>query len=151
MLMIDIPDLSRALLTASLTIIGGVIIIVVGQIIEKFYIAPYDRFRRTLGDVSFNMIYYANVYTSPGLGDKATLDEASNKLRSLASQLLSDSSAVNGYWFFAATRLIPARRQVGEAAGKLIALSNSVYKGDVFVIDKWRKEVSSLLRLDIFQ
>lgn len=150
MFQIDFPELSRALLTASLTILGGIAVFVVGQIVEKFFIDPLDKFRRTLGDISFNMIYFANIYTSPGIGDKETMDETSRKLRELASRLISDSQAINGYRLFSLLRFIPTREHVRESTNKLLALSISVHRGDVIMTDQWRKDISSLLRLGIF-
>ena len=38
---IDVPELSRALLTASLTVLGGITIFVAGQLIDKFFIDPW--------------------------------------------------------------------------------------------------------------
>lgn len=144
---IDISELSKAILTALLTIFGGIIIFVVGQFVEKFFNTPLEGFRRTLGEISFNMIYFANIYTNPGTDDRDTRLEVSRKLRSLASQLISDSYAVNGYWLFSLIRFIPPRKRVNEAANNLIGLSNSVFNGNVLHIDEWRKNISSSLRL----
>ncbi len=70
---IDVSNLYNAILTAVLTIIGGIIIFVVGQFVEKFFITPLEGFRRTLGEISFNMVYFANIYMSPGTDNHETL------------------------------------------------------------------------------
>lgn len=143
-------ELTNAIVTALLTILGGITIFVIGQIVEKFFLSPLEAFRRTLGEIAFNMIYFANIYTNPGPGDRDTRIEASRKLRTLASQLVADSYAVNCFWFFVLFRFIPSRKKVNEASDKLIGLSNSVFEGNILLIDEWRKDISSLLRLHIF-
>jgi len=150
MLPIDVAELSKAMLTAILTIFGGVIVFATGQFIEKFFVAPLDRFRRTLGDLAFNMIYFANIYTNPSNNVDETRLALLHKLRNLAARLISDSYAINGYWVLSLFKFIPPRKQVNEAANKLIMLSNSISDGDVLAIDQWRKDISSLLRLRIF-
>jgi len=142
--------MEQGLITAGLTVLVGVIVFVSQQIIERFFVAPLSEFRQTLADVSYNMIYYANIYTSPGIGEDDAQVKASEKLRDSAAKLISTSYMINGYTILWLLRRIPSRRQVNEAANLIIMLSNSAFRGDVQQIEAWSKRVSKLLRLHIF-
>ena len=143
-------ELLTAGLAAFFTVLVGVSVFVSQQIVEKFFITPLNDYRRTVADVSFNMIYYANVYTNPGTGDHDTQVKASEKLRESASKLISTSYMINGYWILQLFRQIPSRKQVNEAANLIIMLSNSTFRGDVQQIETWSKRISKLLNLHIF-
>lgn len=143
-------ELFTAGLTALFTVVIGVIVFVSQQIIEKFYITPFSEYRRTLADISYNLIYYANVYTNPGTGDHDTQVKVSEKLRESASKLISTCHMINGYWILRLFRLIPSRKQINEAANLITMLSNSTFRGDVQQIMDWNKRVSKILNLHIF-
>src|SRR2546427_7979563 len=53
------------LLTFVLTVMGGVSVLVIGQIIVRFFIEPVHELRKTIGDVGDVLIYYAHLYMRP--------------------------------------------------------------------------------------
>jgi hypothetical protein len=54
-------DVDKIILTSIGTIIGGLIILAVGQIIIKFFIDPYQEYRKLLGEIVDVLTFYANV------------------------------------------------------------------------------------------
>lgn len=121
-------ELTKIFLTSALTIIGGVFVYVTGQIISKFFIDPIHKQAEIIGEISDALVYYAREYTSPGRLKKEMLNEASNKLRQLASLLKAKTYVIKWYSLFELPGWIPKLKAVEEASKYLIALSNSVYK-----------------------
>jgi hypothetical protein len=138
---------SEPLLTASLTVITGLIILVFGQLVEKFFIEPLLERSRTLGKISFALIYYANVYSNPGFTRPEQADEASKNLRNLAAKLISTTYAVNGYSILSLLRIVPSKGNVHEATHLLIGLSNAVYLPNPISNADKPSEIARLLRI----
>lgn len=122
-------ELEKIFLTSSLTIIGGIIIYVVGQIILKFFIEPIHKQSEIVGDISDALVYYAREYSSPGRLKKEMLDEAHNRFRQLASILKARSYTIKYYNFFEICKLIPKIKSIEQISSELIGLANSVHGG----------------------
>ncbi len=120
--------MSKVLLTSSLTIIGGVIIYVLGQIIEKFFIKPIFDQKQIIGEIFDSLIFYANIYANPHMdGLKNSYDEASKKFRQQSSLLLVKTNLIPGYNFFANLNITLKRDNILKAHTELVRLSNGVY------------------------
>ena len=50
-------DLEKILLTSASTILGGVIVFVIGQLVSKFLIEPIHELRKAVGEVQFYLAY----------------------------------------------------------------------------------------------
>jgi len=135
-----------ALITAVLTIIGGVIIYVTGQIISKFFIDPYHEYRKTVGEIVSTLVYYANVSART---KEDRQHEASSAFRQKAARLLASTEQIPLYDWLARRRWIrlPPRESVDNAFRGLIGLSNAVYGNDWEHIDSHRKKIVDSLRL----
>lgn len=142
---IDTVELSKILFTAFITVFTGVIVLVVGQLLQRFFIEPLNEFSRTVGEIAFALIYYANVYA--GTTSHEEILEASKTLRKLAAGLIPSVYAVHGYTFFALLGFVPKKRQVNEATNRLIVLSNSLFHSDFSVVEENRTSVQKLLRI----
>ena len=55
-------ELFKIFLTSGLTITGGVLIFVLGQMILKFVIEPIHEFNKLKGEIAYSLVFYANVY-----------------------------------------------------------------------------------------
>jgi len=53
--------MSNIFVTSGLTILGGIIIFVGGQILTKFIIEPFYEQSKLIGEIANSLIYYANV------------------------------------------------------------------------------------------
>ncbi len=122
-------EVYKIFLTSALTIIGGVIIYSLSQIISKFLIEPINKQAETIGDISDALVYYAREYSSPGRLRREMLDEAHDRLRKLASLLTARTYMIVWYSFFQKIGFVRDLKSVETASRKLIGLSNSVYGG----------------------
>lgn len=115
-------------MTIFLTILSGVIIFVLGQLTLKLLIEPIHECRRTITDIAFSLIDYANIYGNPGVAGNEAEKQASKELRRLSSCLNAQMYLIPYYRFISKIFGLPSRNRVVEAASNLIGLSNGVVK-----------------------
>ena len=66
-----------------MTIISGVFVFILGQLVLKLIIEPIQEFRKTLADIAFALIEYANIYSNPGYAGNELENKASEEFRKL--------------------------------------------------------------------
>lgn len=139
-------DLTKILLTSSLTVIGGVLVFVVGQLLGKFVIEPVQELKKLLGEIRFALVFHAQAILTP-VGDKAGEDEAQKALRKLSCDLRSKTSAIPFYrgWSMISRGFLPRKENALEASKQLMGLSNSVHQPDRS--DKNAARISKIERL----
>lgn len=142
---IDWIELSRAVLTASLAILGGLTVLVIGQLIEKFYIHPLHAQARLIGEISFALLYHAEQYIHPD-PDRPEAYEARNYLRSLAARLIATTYTVRGYPVFRLLGWVPPLAEVNTAVLKLLELAAGSEQ-EAAKNERRRSEVYTLLRI----
>jgi hypothetical protein len=140
-------DLLKILLTSGLTIVGGLVVYVFGQIATHFFIDPYHEYRKTVGDIADTLVYYANVYMNPGSSERERMDEASKILRQKASLLRVRAYAIPRYTCFVRLKLVPPLENITKASAALIGLSNNIHSGNFEHNEKRRDEIIRALRL----
>ena len=145
--MIAAIDIGSALVTSALTILGGVLLFGMGQVLTRFYLDPLERLRQLIGKIAFSMDYYANQLFGGQKGDKAR-----TAFRRQACQLREMSQALPNYDFFAKyLKLVPDKRNVEKASSLLICLSNTPEKQDgVAQPSQDMKQIQVLLGLKSF-
>ncbi len=139
------------------TVIGGVLIFVIGQICVKFIIEPLHECRKCIGEITFAIIYYANIYSNPCNSNKQFLEsseehkqrveEVSTKLRQFASEINAKSQMIPLYSILSFFKLVPKRSNIVEGAKRLIGLSNSVAVGYPKHNIKYQDEITSNLNI----
>ncbi len=144
-------DLWKIALTSSLTVIGGIFVLAVGQLLQRFFIEPIQEQAKVIGEIVYTLAYYGPVYANPGmpaiLGPRGDLiPETEDALRQNASRLLATTAAVRWYGL-ARTVRTPSRNDVLEAAHTLIGLSNSIRTGSPQENIQKRDLVLRLLRI----
>lgn len=135
-------------LTASVTILGGVAIFVLGQLAAKFFIEPIHEQYKIIGDIAYHLVYYANIYSNPGIDMVEIRNEASTTFRQSACKLRATTHTIFWYKLWQLLRLIPKQRDVYEASRLLIGLSNSMFRESMgnMIVDRDRpSEVGKLL------
>jgi hypothetical protein len=120
-------EITKILVTSSLTIIGGVFIFATGQILSKFIIEPIHEQKRIIGEIADALVFYANVYGNPGVCPPKEMEETSKRLRQLATLLHSKSHIVPKYEWLEKLKFVPASAAIQAASRELIGLSNSVF------------------------
>ncbi len=121
----------KIVLTASITIGGGVTVYALGRLFVALYVEPIHRLRSLIGEIADSLVFYANVYCNPGSLRKEVMDEASEILRRQASQLRARAYAIPLYSLWAFMQLVQEKKRIEEASAELIGLSNSVYGGQL--------------------
>lgn len=119
-----------ALLTSALTILGGVLVFSLSQIVLKFLVEPVYEQAKTIGEILFGLVYYADHYANPNTGRTEAMTETSDTFRRYASRLEGTTYAVRWYRLFESIRLAPNRERVNEAVSYLIRISNSIHTGN---------------------
>ena len=134
------------IITAVLTVLGGVFVYVAGQIIAKFFIDPYQEYRKTVGEIAHALVYYGHVSANT---KKELQDEASTAFRDKAALLRARAYEIPLYkWFTRVLRKrIPPFDSVIAASNALIGLSNSVHGNDHDGMERYRKTIIDSLRL----
>ena len=89
-------DLTKILLTSSLTAIGAVVVFVASQILAKLIIEPIHDLKKALGEIRYALVFHAQAIMTP-VGDREREDKASEALRKLACDLRSKVEAVPFY------------------------------------------------------
>ncbi|WP_126454824.1 hypothetical protein [Sulfuriflexus mobilis] len=109
-----------------LTILSGVAIFVIGQVFLKLVIEPVHRFRSTISDISYALVYYADIYSNPGVTGEDRETETKQKLRTLSSDLNAATYLIPKYDLVRHLFGLPHRDNIVKAVGLLIGLSNSL-------------------------
>ncbi len=135
-----------------LTILSGVLVYVIGQVVLKILLEPVQEMRRSIGNISHSLLYYANIIANPGVTDKEKIDDASTHLRSLSSEIQSHLYLVPMYDRTARLFRLPNRDEVMDAAKMLIGLSNSLHTAaSENIYEKNAKRVAKICdALDIY-
>ncbi len=123
-------EIFKIVLTSGLTIFGGVIIYAFSQVTLKFFIGPIHEQWKTIGQVSDALIFYANIYSNPGIGSDEMMSEASQRLRQLATLLQSKTQLIPCYKFFERIGVVTKGDDIVEVSGELIGLSNSIRRSE---------------------
>ena len=131
------------------TVLSGVAVYILGQLLIRFSVEPLQELKRVIGDISHALVYYADVYSNPGLNKDEIVSEARKALRDKASVLRSQANVVPFYDGFTRLKWVPSRADIKSASRHLIGLSNSLVKGDPEYNDKRLEEIKKALRLDI--
>lgn len=107
-----------------LTIISGVSIFVLGQILKDFILKPLQDFYRTKADISHKLKFHANILTNSGL-KKELMSIASGDMRDLSCNLEALYLIIPFRSLFSFLNIIPSRDEIKIAEEYLIALSNA--------------------------
>jgi hypothetical protein len=124
----SVDDLTKILLTSSLTALGAMVVFVASQIVGKLVIEPVQDLKKLLGEIQFALIFHAQAALTP-VGDRDAEDKAAEAFRKLACDLRWRVAGVPFYDFWAklSRGFLPKRQNRVDASKNLIGLSNSVH------------------------
>lgn len=112
-------------------VVVSVAVLVVGEFLVKLFVEPIIELRRTIGEVRHAVKFYANVYTNPPLdrevlaAEMERIDASSTRFRDLAMELDSKHAVILLPTFAGWLGLVPSPKQIEDARGELVFLSNS--------------------------
>lgn len=132
--------------TSLLTILGGALVVVMGQVVQKWYVEPIHELQKTIGEVRAALLVYAN--TVDQRVEEDLQKEARRTLRKLSGDLLGKRRVVAHYSFVEGLGLLPPKESINEAATGLVLMSNSVGSHSFDSFDKGVERVKAALWLD---
>jgi hypothetical protein len=135
---------------ACLTVIIGVAVFALGQVVVSFLVEPVNKLSEAIGEVLDALVFYANIYTNP-MQTSATSEmkddrkKAQNELRQKATLLMSRASRVRWYGLASFFKVIPRKENVKKAQHELIFLSNSCFSCDPLKTFESSEQITKLL------
>lgn len=133
--------------TSVLTIIGGVVVLVVGQMVQKGYLEPFQEMQKTIGEISSALLVYGN--TCDHQVNDELKQEASRAFRKLSGDLIGKRRVILHYRIFERLELLPSKGGIAEVAKNLIFLSNSVGCDEYAHFDNAAERIKAVLWLDV--
>jgi hypothetical protein len=136
------------------SIIGGfaaifiaVTIYTIQQFVSKLSIEPIRNLSEIRHDICYNLIFYANRYTSPSTMSIGEKNELGEKLRDSATKIVSKSNVIPWYKFFSFLKIVPSKKNIYLASAELIGISNSLREGHEITNSESRKRVEKYLNI----
>jgi len=116
-------------------------------------IKPLVEYRKVLADISYTLIYYANLIVStPAHSKRDEQVEISEKLRQLSARLRSAITALPFAELMRRLRFVPPQDQIYDAAARLVRMSNLLLETEQKRHDEIRQDMAAigeLLRIDV--
>ena len=111
--------IAEIVLTSALTIFGGVLVLVGGQIVIKCFLEPVHEFRKFLGEILDSLIFYANLptYDEANEGTKKTILEAKDGFRQQAGRLMAKKKLIPWYKSWLTGTFLSYLRNFGKKKG----------------------------------
>jgi len=141
-------DLEKILFTSASTIFGGVILFVIGQLLSKFLIEPIQELKKAIGEVRFNLAYYAPIIHTPISRSKERSDNAYVAIMRNSCDLLTKADAIPFYEYLPRQCVLPIKH-IDRAAVDLRALTTYLYETDAKAfshIEEINRRVESIER-----
>lgn len=119
--------MSEILLTSSLTVVSGVIVYIIGEVLQTIWLSPLQKYKDIKHDVAVTLTYYARDYSNVvDVKDNNNcrfdvINEVSDKLRMASCELTGYIETLS--WMKIG---IPPKDDLKEAAEYLMGLSNSL-------------------------
>jgi len=115
------------LLTASITVVLGFFVFVLGQFTQRLCIEPIQEQKRVIGEIAYLLDYYRDVASVAKAG---LAEEASRELRRLAGELRSSLRTVLWYRFFEYFGVVEKSDKVMTTTTELKEVSLSIRMKD---------------------
>jgi hypothetical protein len=106
------------------TVLSGVAIFVVGQLVVKLVIDPVFQLKKTMAEIAHTFICFAHALHNPDIIPRELHHEVYDKLRQLSGQLYADMRLIPIYVFWGRVFFLPSATKVYKSAQNLIAVGN---------------------------
>jgi len=117
---------NEIILTSVFTIMGGVTVFCISEIVLKFFIEPIQKLDMCRGEICDSLVFLRNIYSNPNTVSKEKELEVSIEIRKLATKLLSIKNMIRGNNFFYSLNLSIKEEDILKAHRALIGLANSI-------------------------
>lgn len=110
-----------------LTIISAVTVFIISQFVLELVLKPLIRYKEAVYMIDAQLKFYANKLSAPRLPEeKEQFLKIVDIIRKLSCELEASYKQISCQRIFIFLNLIPEWRKIGDAASKLIRISNSV-------------------------
>ena len=123
-------ELEKIIVTSAFTIGGGVVLYVTGQLLSKFFIEPTHELKKTIGEVRFNLAFYAPIIHTPIGRTEDRSQKAYEALMKSSCDLLARVNAIPFYSHLSnlSCGFLPSKQAIVDAAVQLRGLSTYVHE-----------------------
>ena len=121
-------DLEKILFTAMLTVLGGVFVFVVGQLLLKFFIEPVHELRRAIAAVRYSFLFFAPDILTPVGRTIESSTKARDALLKNSADLYICCEAIRCYKLISRPLGLPEKGKVLDAAKWLRGLSTYMHE-----------------------
>ena len=117
----------HTLLTFVLTVLGGTLVFVLGQLILKMVLEPSADLSKIMAEIKTAVIFYGNVESC--IGDENLKAEARREFRKLASAIRYKADTIYLYSFVRSDCFygFPEKNDLSTLSCLLIGVSNSIF------------------------
>jgi hypothetical protein len=133
------------------TILGGVTVFVLGQILLKWAIEPIHELRKVIAEVLFRLATDHATIHNADIVDKQEALSTGRKLEELGARLLSSQCLIPFYDKVNRVVRLPSRDDILFSAKRLSSISKSMFgntTGKFERLDLYRKEICERLGLE---
>jgi hypothetical protein len=141
------------MLTAVFTFVAVFVALFVSQLASEGVIKPYVEYRKVLAEISYTLIYYANlIIAAPAHSKRDEQVEISERLRQLSAKLRAAITALPFHELMRMLRLVPSQERIQDAANRLVRMSNLLLETEQKRHDEIRQDmaaIGTLLQIDV--
>lgn len=141
-------DLFRIILTGGVTIFGGVVVLVAGQLITRFVIDPWHELTKVIGKIAEAVNSCAAHCGHSDPTPMRGVEEMRTRLRDLSVELLARSWAVPCYEFLTKRGWVPSRASIRKASGGLNGMANTLHQPRFALKCSFSNQVIEALKLE---
>ena len=135
---------------AFITVISGVLVYILGQLFDEYYLKPIREYKQLKGKVAYVLTYYAQYYSNPfrlSADNAERWENASEELRKVASEVIAFAQTKPIINFF-----IPRKKVLIKVEHDLMYISNSCFEHGnaqqtAFSNIDCRKEIYKLMKI----
>ena len=137
-----------SVLSFILAILVGVIIVLLGQFAVNIFSEPIRELNKCKKEICQVLSFYRNKYLNPGSLNKEELSEISDKIRKVATELLSVKNMLRRNKVFF---ILIKEKNISKAVDELFGLANTIgkflSKGEKKVIYSYENEIKKALNI----
>ncbi|RKE24357.1 hypothetical protein B0G76_8240 [Paraburkholderia sp. BL23I1N1] len=116
-----------SLATSVITIVGGVIVYVIGQLVSKILIEPVHELKQAVGEVRFNLAFHAATILTPAARNEERSQKAYEALMRSSCDLLARAEAIRCFPVASMFFSLPSQESIRIAAKQIRGLSTYVH------------------------
>lgn len=127
----DNSGVESSILTACLTLIGGVILFAMSELLRVIIIKPLQKYKEEVQSTISNLDFYSNRLTNhfpdePSKDELEIIKQIRQEVRKSATQLNTKYHAISFRKIFIYIGMIPSTEDIEKAYGDLMSLHNSI-------------------------